>query len=99
MVRIAVLGNDELFGLLFIFFLDLVILLLSDVKSLKKRKGEEMSQRKSVNGRPSGTDGSDFSFRMVVDSSMLSFKKFDLLSRFSHVFHEFCEFRVFGFLY
>ncbi|KAL8476751.1 hypothetical protein ACS0TY_029163 [Phlomoides rotata] len=27
-----------------------------------------MSQRKSVNGRPSGTDGSDFSFRMVVDS-------------------------------
>ncbi|KAI3471056.1 hypothetical protein Pfo_027719 [Paulownia fortunei] len=27
-----------------------------------------MSQRKSVNGRPSGTDGSDFSYRMVVDS-------------------------------
>ncbi|KAL3652326.1 hypothetical protein CASFOL_002007 [Castilleja foliolosa] len=27
-----------------------------------------MSQRRSVNGRPSGTDGSDFSFRMVVDS-------------------------------
>ncbi|KAK6145591.1 hypothetical protein DH2020_022411 [Rehmannia glutinosa] len=24
-----------------------------------------MSQRKSVNGRPSGTDGSDFSYRMV----------------------------------
>ncbi|KAL6531233.1 hypothetical protein OROHE_014302 [Orobanche hederae] len=28
-----------------------------------------MSQRKSVNGRPSGTDGSDFSYRMVVDST------------------------------
>ncbi|XP_057806437.1 uncharacterized protein LOC131021320 [Salvia miltiorrhiza] len=27
-----------------------------------------MSQRKSINGRPSGTDGSDFSYRMVVDS-------------------------------
>ncbi|KAL2498605.1 hypothetical protein Adt_24155 [Abeliophyllum distichum] len=27
-----------------------------------------MSQRKSVSGRPSGTDGSDFSYRMVVDS-------------------------------
>ncbi|KAL6503839.1 hypothetical protein OROGR_025762 [Orobanche gracilis] len=27
-----------------------------------------MSQRKYVNGRPSGTDGSDFSYRMVVDS-------------------------------
>ncbi|KAL6526934.1 hypothetical protein OROGR_016024 [Orobanche gracilis] len=28
-----------------------------------------MSQRKYVNGRPSGTDGSDFSYRMVVDSN------------------------------
>ncbi|XP_073060624.1 uncharacterized protein [Primulina eburnea] len=27
-----------------------------------------MSMRKSMNGRPSGTDGSDFSYRMVVDS-------------------------------
>ncbi|KAI5670247.1 hypothetical protein M9H77_10611 [Catharanthus roseus] len=27
-----------------------------------------MHQRKSGNGRPSGTDGSDFSYRMVVDS-------------------------------
>ncbi|KGN57273.1 uncharacterized protein LOC101211693 [Cucumis sativus] len=27
-----------------------------------------MSQRKSAAGRPSGTDGSDFSYRMVVDS-------------------------------
>lgn len=27
-----------------------------------------MSQRKSISGRPSGTDGSDFSYRMVVDS-------------------------------
>ncbi|GER25324.1 protein jagunal homolog 1 [Striga asiatica] len=27
-----------------------------------------MSQRNSVNGRPIGTDGSDFSYRMVVDS-------------------------------
>lgn len=29
-----------------------------------------MQQRHSVIGRPSGTDGSDFSYRMVVDSSM-----------------------------
>ncbi|KAH6787189.1 hypothetical protein C2S52_006741 [Perilla frutescens var. hirtella] len=34
----------------------------------RTRRGEEMSLRKSVNGRPSGTDGSDFSYRMVVDS-------------------------------
>ncbi|KAG7980699.1 hypothetical protein I3843_05G196200 [Carya illinoinensis] len=27
-----------------------------------------MQQRKSASGRPSGTDGSDFSYRMVVDS-------------------------------
>ncbi|KAK4572037.1 hypothetical protein RGQ29_030446 [Quercus rubra] len=27
-----------------------------------------MQQRKSAFGRPSGTDGSDFSYRMVVDS-------------------------------
>ncbi|KAK1399650.1 Protein jagunal like [Heracleum sosnowskyi] len=27
-----------------------------------------MQQRRSSNGRPSGTDGSDFSYRMVVDS-------------------------------
>ncbi|KAL1804783.1 hypothetical protein DCAR_0830599 [Daucus carota subsp. sativus] len=27
-----------------------------------------MQQRKTGNGRPSGTDGSDFSYRMVVDS-------------------------------
>ncbi|KAL3834602.1 hypothetical protein ACJIZ3_009338 [Penstemon smallii] len=27
-----------------------------------------MNLRNSVNGRPSGTDGSDFSYRMVVDS-------------------------------
>ncbi|MCD7460802.1 hypothetical protein HAX54_044438 [Datura stramonium] len=27
-----------------------------------------MNQRTSVRGRPSGTDGSDFSYRMVVDS-------------------------------
>lgn len=27
-----------------------------------------MQQRKAVAGRPSGTDGSDFSYRMVVDS-------------------------------
>jgi len=28
-----------------------------------------MQQRKSPLGRPSGTDGSDYSYRMVVDSS------------------------------
>ncbi|PNX57527.1 hypothetical protein L195_g050447, partial [Trifolium pratense] len=27
-----------------------------------------MQQRKSTLGRPSGTDGSDYSYRMVVDS-------------------------------
>ncbi|XP_030512008.1 uncharacterized protein LOC115726326 isoform X2 [Rhodamnia argentea] len=27
-----------------------------------------MQQRRSLTGRPSGTDGSDFSFRMIVDS-------------------------------
>ncbi|KAK4783951.1 hypothetical protein SAY86_018319 [Trapa natans] len=27
-----------------------------------------MQQRRSLVGRPSGTDGSDFSYRMVVDS-------------------------------
>ncbi|KAL8458094.1 hypothetical protein ACS0TY_035825 [Phlomoides rotata] len=44
------------------------IYLLSIGQNHRNRKREEMSQRKSVNGRPSGTDGSDFSFRMVVDS-------------------------------
>ncbi|XP_010455035.1 PREDICTED: uncharacterized protein LOC104736698 isoform X2 [Camelina sativa] len=29
---------------------------------------EKMQQRKPTAGRPSGTDGSDFSYRMVVDS-------------------------------
>jgi len=28
-----------------------------------------MHNRKLASGRPSGTDGSDYSFRMVVDSS------------------------------
>ncbi|KAH0775669.1 hypothetical protein KY290_007080 [Solanum tuberosum] len=28
-----------------------------------------MNQRSAVRGRPSGTDGSDFSYRMVVDST------------------------------
>jgi len=28
-----------------------------------------MQNRKLASGRPSGTDGSDYSFRMVVDSS------------------------------
>ncbi|KAF8380469.1 hypothetical protein HHK36_027955 [Tetracentron sinense] len=32
-----------------------------------KRKNTKMQQRKSALGRPSGTDGSDFSYRMVVD--------------------------------
>ncbi|XP_048136176.1 uncharacterized protein LOC115726326 isoform X1 [Rhodamnia argentea] len=30
-----------------------------------------MQQRRSLTGRPSGTDGSDFSFRMIVDSRKL----------------------------
>ena len=30
-----------------------------------------MQQRKSAFGRPSGTDGADFSYRMVVDSRKL----------------------------
>ncbi|KAM4069344.1 hypothetical protein ACB094_12G083000 [Castanea mollissima] len=30
-----------------------------------------MQQRKSAFGRPSGTDGSDFSYRMVVDSPVI----------------------------
>lgn len=30
-----------------------------------------MQHRRSSAGRPSGTDGSDFSYRMVVDSSIL----------------------------
>ncbi|CAL5323018.1 unnamed protein product [Camellia sinensis] len=39
------------------------------VEEKTKREGE-MQQRKPTigNGRPSGTDGSDFSYRMVVDS-------------------------------
>jgi len=40
----------------------------SDLKSENKEE-EEMQQRKSALGRPSGTDGSDYSYRMVVDSS------------------------------
>lgn len=31
-----------------------------------------MSLRKSTAGRPSGTDGSDFSYRMVVDPSEIN---------------------------
>lgn len=71
---------------------------------LRQRKAEEMSQRKSVNGRPSGTDGSDFSYRMVVDSSTFSFLNlfhFSLLS-FAHIYIFFlifiCGFLLFSFL-
>jgi len=35
----------------------------------KEKEKEKMQQRKSTLGRPSGTDGSDYSYRMVVDSS------------------------------
>ncbi|PKA46493.1 hypothetical protein AXF42_Ash012626 [Apostasia shenzhenica] len=34
----------------------------------EKEGGCQMQQRRSSVGRPSGTDGSDFSYRMVVDS-------------------------------
>lgn len=41
---------------------------------------KKMSQRKSAAGRPSGTDGSDFSYRMVVDSR--KFPQFLLLNSY-----------------
>jgi hypothetical protein len=34
-----------------------------------------MQQRKSTLGRPSGTDGSDYSYRMVIDSSQFHSSK------------------------
>ncbi|PSS32427.1 Protein jagunal like [Actinidia chinensis var. chinensis] len=42
-----------------------------------REREREMQQRKSGvgNGRPSGTDGSDFSYRMVVDSRYTKVEK------------------------
>lgn len=46
----------------------------------RREREREMQHRKPAvgNGRPSGTDGSDFSYRMVVDSSKLPFDLFFL---------------------
>ncbi|XP_022717637.1 uncharacterized protein LOC111276092 [Durio zibethinus] len=53
-------------------------------KELKKpTKIAKMERRKSTPGRPSGTDGSDFSYRMVVDS------RYQKVARTKSILHSF----------
>lgn len=56
------------------FPLQVICLTSSWNKSKEEDQDQKMQQRRNASGRPTGTDGSDFSYRMVVESRKWSFE-------------------------